>query len=172
MGLLLTFVSNFELILSYVLPFLFVLGIVVIVHELGHFLVGRLCGVGVQAFSFGMGPELFGYTDRQGTRWRVSAVPIGGYVKFAGDTNIASVRDATIPKVSPVSERSVTLNGQRLPKRAAIVAAGPIANFIFSILILSLLVYFYGVASAPPRIDIVSPDTPAQHAGFRRTGPQ
>src|SRR5260370_29198524 len=76
-----------------IIPFLIVLGIVIFVHELGHFVAGRLCGVGVSTFSVGFGPELFGFNDRQGTRWRVAAIPLGGYVKFFGDQNAASLPD-------------------------------------------------------------------------------
>ena len=80
-------------ILGYILPFLFVLTIVVFFHELGHFLVARWCGVRVLTFSIGFGPELFGFNDRHGTRWKISAIPLGGYVKFFGDENAASVPD-------------------------------------------------------------------------------
>ena len=79
--------------LGYIVPFLFVLGIVVVIHELGHFLVARWCGVEVQVFSIGFGPEIAGFNDRRGTRWRLAAVPLGGYVKFLGDANGASVPD-------------------------------------------------------------------------------
>src|SRR5919107_3382298 len=79
-----------SVVFGYLLPFLLVLTIVVFVHELGHFLVGRWCGVGVTAFSIGFGPEIVGWNDRRGTRWKISAVPLGGYVKFVGDVNVAS----------------------------------------------------------------------------------
>src|ERR1700748_3967988 len=89
------FLSNFGTwgwgVLGYILPFLFVLTIVVFFHELGHFLIARLCGVKVLTFSIGFGPELVGFNDRHGTRWKISAIPLGGYVKFFGDENAASV---------------------------------------------------------------------------------
>src|SRR5438477_11878623 len=92
--------------LSYIVPFLFVLTIVVFFHELGHFLIARWCGVRVLTFSIGFGPELFGFNDRHGTRWKVSAIPLGGYVKFFGDENAASVPDAnTINQMSEAERR-------------------------------------------------------------------
>src|SRR5215217_3007017 len=107
---------------SYVVPFLFVLTIVVFFHELGHFLVARWCGVRVLTFSVGFGPELFGFDDRHGTRWKVSAIPLGGYVKFFGDENAASVPDqATIAAMTPEEQRDSFVNKSVL-QRVAIVA--------------------------------------------------
>ncbi|HET6375498.1 MAG TPA: site-2 protease family protein, partial [Methylocella sp.] len=110
---------------GYILPFLFVLSLVVFIHELGHFLIGRWCGVRVDAFSLGFGPELFGFRDRHGTRWRVAALPLGGYVKFHGDENGASMSNEAAVAAMPPEERAVTFFGQNVAKRAAIVAAGP-----------------------------------------------
>src|ERR1700744_1366587 len=95
-------------LLTYVGPFLFVLSIVVFFHELGHFLVGRWCGVKIDAFSIGFGPEIFGFVDRKGTRWRLGALPLGGYVKFHGDMNGASVPDTATIAAMPEAERSVS----------------------------------------------------------------
>ena len=169
MGLVGTILSYFGLAVSYIAPFLFVLGLVVIVHELGHFIVGRLCGVGVEAFSFGMGPEVLGYTDRRGTRWRFSAMPIGGYVKFAGDSNIASAPEGAASAAVYAESHKVGLQGQPVARRAAIVAAGPIASFILGILIFSFLAYFFGIAYRPPRIETVAADSPAYRAGFLKS---
>src|SRR5947209_14862717 len=117
-------------ILGFVIPFLFVLTLVVFFHELGHFLIARWCGVKVLVFSIGFGPELFGFNDRHNTRWKISAIPLGGYVKFFGDDNAASVPDqAAIAAMSP-AERQVSFVHQKVAPRAAIVVAGPIANFI------------------------------------------
>src|SRR5215212_6735283 len=122
-----------SLLWGYLVPFLFVLTIVVFIHELGHFLVGRWCGVGVTAFSIGFGPELIGWNDRHGTRWKLSAIPLGGYVKFAGDANGASVPDAeTMASMAP-HDRAISFPHKHVAKRAAIVAAGPIANFLLAI---------------------------------------
>src|SRR5499426_854777 len=116
-------------VLGYLIPFLFVLTLVVFFHELGHFLIARLCGVRVLVFSVGFGPELFGFNDRYGTRWKFAVIPLGGYVKFFGDENAASVPDQDAAKAMNAAERSVSFVHQRLRNRAAIVAAGPIANF-------------------------------------------
>src|SRR5579863_524341 len=118
-----------------VLPFLFVLSIVVFFHEMGHFLVGRLCGVKVDAFSLGFGPEVAAFVDRWGTRWRLGLLPLGGYVKFHGDANGASMTDADTATPMPESEKNRTFFGQNVWKRAAIVVAGPVANFILAIVI-------------------------------------
>src|SRR5579862_504462 len=113
-----------------ILPFLFVLSLVIFFHELGHFIVGRLCGVKVDAFSLGFGPEIAAFVDRRGTRWRLGALPLGGYVKFHGDANGASMSDEAAISAMSEAEKSVTFFGQKVWKRAAIVAAGPIANFL------------------------------------------
>jgi regulator of sigma E protease len=110
-------------------PFLFVRSLVVVFHEMGHFLAGRWRGVNVDAFSLGFGPALFAFVDRRDTRWRVGALPLGGYVKFHGDFNAASRIDGgTAAARSPV-DRAVSFFGQKVRTRAAIVAAGPIGNF-------------------------------------------
>ena len=123
-------------LLTILISFLAVLTVVVFVHELGHFWVGRRCGVGVNAFSVGFGPELWGFTDRHGTRWKISAIPLGGYVKFVGDMNAASMPDqGQLNQLSP-TERAVSFPHKSVAKRAAIVAAGPVANFLLAIAIL------------------------------------
>ena len=152
---------------GYLVPFLVVLTIVVFVHEMGHFLVGRWCGVGVNAFSVGFGPEIAGFTDRHGTRWKLSAIPLGGYVKFVGDLNAASVPDQeSLDRMSP-AERSVSFPHKTVAQRAAIVAAGPIANFLLAILIFTALLYANGRNVLAPRVDAVQAGTAAERAGFR-----
>src|SRR6185295_2449081 len=126
-------------LIGYVVPFLFVLTVVVFFHELGHFLIARLCGVRVLVFSVGFGPELLGFTDRYGTRWKIAAVPLGGYVKFFGDENAASVPDQDAVAVMTAEERQHSFFHQPVGKRAAIVAAGPIANFILAIVIFAAI---------------------------------
>src|SRR3954453_22905509 len=152
---------------GYIIPFLFVLTIVVFFHELGHFLVGRWCGVKVQAFSIGFGPEIVGWNDRHGTRWKLSAIPLGGYVKFVGDMNAASVPDPQGLSHMPAHEQAISFPYQHVAKRAAIVAAGPIANFILAIVIFSGLNYVNGRQMLDPRIEAVEPNSPAQAAGFQ-----
>jgi regulator of sigma E protease len=149
------------------LAFLFVLTIVVFIHEFGHFIVGRLCGIGVTAFSIGFGRELIGWTDRRGTRWKLSAIPLGGYVKFVGDVNAASAPDqATLAQMS-AAERAVSFHHQSLPKRAATVAAGPIANFLLAIVIFGGVAYTAGRTVLAPRIEGVQPGSAAERAGFQ-----
>src|SRR5688572_30054215 len=122
---------------AYALPFLFVLTVVVFFHELGHFLVARLCGVKIDAFSIGFGRELIGFTDRRGTRWKLCAIPLGGYVRFHGDDSVASTPDAKAIAKMGEQEKRVSFFHQSVGKRAAIVAAGPIANFILAVVIFS-----------------------------------
>ncbi|MDE0810731.1 MAG: site-2 protease family protein, partial [Alphaproteobacteria bacterium] len=118
------------------LPFLVILTALVFVHELGHYLVARWNGVRVEVFSIGFGPELFGWNDRTGTRWRFSAVPLGGYVKMFGDADASSARGADVD-IMGADDRAVSFHHKRLGQRSAIVAAGPAANFIFAIVLLA-----------------------------------
>ena len=153
--------------LTTLLSFLVVLTIVVFVHEFGHFWVGRRCGVGVTAFSIGFGPELIGWNDRHGTRWKVCAIPLGGYVKFVGDVNAASVPDNENLDRMPPEERAISFPHKSIPKRAAIVAAGPIANFLLAIVIFAGLNYVNGRMVREPRIGSVQAGSAAERAGFQ-----
>jgi regulator of sigma E protease len=154
-------------ITGYIIPFLFVLTIVVFFHELGHFLIARLSGVRVLVFSVGFGPEILGFTDRYGTRWKISAIPLGGYVKFFGDENAASVPDqAAVASMKP-DERRYSFFHQTVGWRSAIVAAGPIANFILAIVIFAVIFATYGKQSSSARVDAVQADSAAADAGFR-----
>jgi regulator of sigma E protease len=151
---------------GYLIPFLFVLTIVVFFHELGHFLVARWCGVRVLTFSVGFGPELVGFNDRHGTRWKISAIPLGGYVKFFGDENAASAPDQSAVATMTPAERAESFHHQSVAKRAAIVAAGPIANFLLAIVIFAGIFMFHGRPSTTARVDAVQPDSAAATAGF------
>lgn len=159
--------SLFGSVAGYALPFLFVLTVVVFFHELGHFLVGRWCGVRVNAFSVGFGPELIGRTDRHGTRWKLSVIPLGGYVKFAGDENEASVPDQEALRRMSADERAGAFQTKSVARRAAIVAAGPIANFILAIVIFAVLFGLMGRPEISPRVDQVQPDSAASEAGLQ-----
>ena len=161
------FNSVFGMAAGYILPFLFVLTVVVFFHELGHFLVARWCGVRVTAISVGFGPELIGMTDRHGTRWKVAAIPLGGYVKFAGDENAASVPDRERLAAMTEDERKDTFLEKSVGRRAAIVAAGPIANFILAIVIFAGLFALYGKAEIAPKIDAVQTGSAAEVAGLK-----
>jgi regulator of sigma E protease len=150
----------------YILPFIVVMSAIVFFHELGHYLVGRWCGVKIEAFSLGFGPELLARVDSRGTRWRLGAFPLGGYVKFWGDADAASTPDgAAVAALSP-AERPRTLSGQPLLNRAAIVAAGPIANFILAFVLFTALFVAFGRSEHSPRIGFVEAGSPAALAGF------
>jgi regulator of sigma E protease len=165
------FIEHFNLlghiVVGIILPFLFVLTIIVFVHELGHFLVARLCGIKVLVFSVGFGPELLGFNDRHGTRWKISAIPLGGYVKFFGDENVASVPDANAVAAMNTDERRVSFFHQPVAARAAVVAAGPIANFLLAIVIFATIFMLYGKQETTARIDSVLPGSAAETAGFQ-----
>lgn len=153
--------------LLYGFAFFTVLTIVVFFHELGHFLVARWCGVKVSAFSIGFGPEIGGFNDRYGTRWKLSWIPLGGYVKFMDDDNAASVPShETIATMSP-EERAGSFHAKPLWQRAAVVVAGPVANFILAIVIFTFWFWSQGVYTTEARVDDVLPDSPAARAGLK-----
>ena len=147
--------------------FLLVIGVLVFVHEFGHYGVARLFGIRVETFSVGFGPELFGRVDRNGTRWRIAAIPLGGYAKFAGDANGASQPDAeALARVSP-EDRADLFHFRPLYQRAAVVFAGPAINFLFAILIFAGFFMSYGHQITPPVVSQVVPGTPAAAAGIQ-----
>jgi regulator of sigma E protease len=152
---------------GYILPFLFVLIIVVFIHEMGHFLVGRWCGIKVMAFSIGFGPELVGWTDRHGTRWRLAAIPLGGYVKFFGDSSAASTPDGDTLATMSAADKAVSFHYQPVWKRALTVAAGPVANFLLAIAIFSAINVGYGRQVLVPRIEGVVAGSVAERAGLK-----
>ena len=149
-----------------IVPFLFVLTVVVFVHEMGHYLVGRWCGIGVKAFSIGFGPEIVGFNDRRGTRWKLSAVPLGGYVKFVGDMNATSTPDAAETAALSEAERRTAFHTQPVWKRAVTVAAGPLFNFILAIAVFTVMFATYGKTVSVPMIAEVTAGSPAALAGF------
>ena len=146
--------------------FLLVISLIVFIHEMGHYLVGRWSGIRILAFSFGFGPELFGFTDKHGTRWKVSAIPLGGYVRFYGDADAASTPDFdAVNDLSP-EERARTFTGAKLWKRALTVAAGPLANFLLAIVILTGIFSVYGRYVADPVVAQVTKNSAAEAAGI------
>ena len=149
-----------------ILGFLLLLGPLVFVHELGHYLVGRWCGVKAEVFSIGFGREVLGWTDKRGTRWKVAWLPLGGYVKFAGDMNTGSQPD---PKwmALPASERAQTFQAQPLWERALIVAAGPAINLLLAVLILAGFAYVGGDRVTPPVVGEVVTGSAAARAGLQ-----
>jgi regulator of sigma E protease len=153
--------------IRYIVPFLFVLTIVVFFHELGHFLVARRCGIRVSVFSLGFGPEIAGFNDRYGTRWKISAVPLGGYVKFFGDENAASVPDYAAAATMTEEEKKDSFIGKSVGARAAVVVAGPIANFVLAVLIFAGLFMAVGKQNVAARVDSVQAGSAAEIAGFK-----
>lgn len=150
---------------GYLLPFIAALTIIVFIHELGHFLVARWCGVAVEVFSIGFGREIFGWNDRHGTRWKVCWLPLGGYVKFEGDANPTS-----LPQAAPdagMIRTAGNFHGKPVWKRAAVVAAGPIANFLLSIVIFAGVFAFVGMPMNEPRVGNVQPGSAAEKAGIK-----
>ena len=149
------------------LPFLAILTVLVFVHELGHYLIARRNGVRVEVFSIGFGPEIFGWTDRAKTRWKFSLIPLGGYVKMFGDADAASTRpDGSIGELSD-EEKACAFPHKRLGQRAWIVAGGPLANFLFAIVMLAGLFTFVGQPFTPAVVGEVMPDSAAEQAGFQ-----
>jgi regulator of sigma E protease len=150
-----------------VVSFLVVLSIVVFVHEFGHFLVARWCGVAVRTFSIGFGKEICGFTDRKGTRWRIAWIPLGGYVKFVDDENAASQpSEETLARMTP-EERRGAFQTKPIWQRAAVVFAGPAANFILAIVIYTAVNFWVGIHTIAPRIGEVKQGMPAAAAGFQ-----
>lgn len=146
--------------------FFLVLGPLVFVHELGHYLVGRLFGVKAESFSIGFGTELAGWTDKRGTRWKLSALPLGGYVQFAGDMNAASVPSAEWLAL-PEAERAQTFQAKALWQRALIVLAGPVTNLVLAVAILAGFTLTYGKVVIPPLVGLIQQGSPADKAGVQ-----
>jgi regulator of sigma E protease len=155
------------LILGTIVPFLFVLTVVVFVHEMGHYLVGRACGIGVKAFSIGFGPEIFGFDDRHGTRWKLSAIPLGGYVKFTGDMNATSTPDPEEIESLSEDEKKIAFHTQPVWKRALTVVAGPVFNFLLTIAVFAVLFGTYGKPVIQPVVAEVVSGSAADAAGFK-----
>lgn len=149
---------------DYGVPFLITLSVLVFVHELGHFLAARRNGVKVEIFSIGFGPELFGWTDRLGTRWKFSAVPLGGYVKMFGEYDFEEEADGRPPMTE--AEKSISFHHKRLGQRAVIVAAGPVANFLFAILLLAAMFMTVGNPQHRAGVGSVQAGSAAEEAGF------
>jgi regulator of sigma E protease len=166
MDLLLSMTGSIQGFAIATVAFLFVITVIVFFHELGHFLVARWVGVRVETFSVGFGPEIVGFNDRKGTRWKISWIPLGGYVKFFGDENAASVPDREKLAKMDADERAGAFEHKSLPRRAAVVAAGPIANFLLAIVIFSSIFYFMGRTVTAPLVDEIVPGSAAEQAGF------
>ena len=156
----------YAFLMGNIVTFILVLSLLVFVHEMGHYLVGRWSGIRILAFSVGFGPEIFGFTDRHGTRWKISVIPLGGYVRFFGDEDASSKPDADKLAAMSEEDRARSFAGAKLWKRAATVAAGPIANFLLAIAIFTVLFSVYGRMIADPVVAEVKPDGAAAAAGI------
>lgn len=150
----------------WIVGFLLVLGPLVTVHELGHYLVGRWFGVKADSFSVGFGKELAGFTDKRGTRWKLSALPLGGYVQFAGDMNPAG-QPSEEWLALPEEERAKTFQAKPLWQRALIVAAGPVTNLLVAVVILASFNLAYGRLEVPPVVAMLVEDGAAAQAGIK-----
>ncbi|MCK5296840.1 MAG: RIP metalloprotease RseP [Alphaproteobacteria bacterium] len=151
---------------EYVLPFLVVLSIVVFVHEYGHFIIARLCGVKVDVFSIGFGKELWGYDAKNGTRWKICAIPMGGYVKMFGDADEASATVSEESAEFTEEEKAVSFRHQNVAKRSAIVSAGPITNFIFAIMVFAITFATIGQRHFSTEVGKIMENSAAEEAGF------
>ncbi|CAN7235304.1 RIP metalloprotease [Phenylobacterium sp. LjRoot225] len=162
-------------ILLYILPFILVIGVVVTVHELGHFLAARWLGTSIDRFSIGFGRAIASWRDKHGVEWRIGWLPLGGYVKFAGDENVSSLPDAddlaTLRQEIVAREGAGALDRyfhfKPLWQRAIIVAGGPLANFLLAISIFAILLMTLGKPVSPARIDVIQTGSPAERAGFQ-----
>lgn len=151
---------------DYAVPFLVAITVLVFVHEMGHYLVARWCGVRVEVFSVGFGSEIYGWTDSRGTRWKLSWIPVGGYVKMFGEMlppAAGEVRDED--RLSP-EEESVSFHTKSLWRRAAIVFAGPLANFLFAVVVLAGIFATVGERSTPANVTAVMDGSAAARAGI------
>lgn len=153
--------------IHYFLSFVLILSVIVFIHEFGHYIVAKWCGVKIETFSIGFGHELFGFNDRSGTRWKFSTLPFGGYVKMFGDEGAASTPDLETIDKMPETDKHRSFHFKPLWQKALIVAAGPLANFILTITIITYFLYTVGIASTAPIVGEVLPDTPAQEAGLK-----
>ena len=150
-----------------VVAFLAVLTALVYVHEWGHYWVAKRNGVRVEVFSIGFGPEVYGWTNRVGTRWKISAIPLGGYVRMFGESDTVTRSDGTGERALTPEERAVSFAHKTLGQRSAIVVAGPLANFIFAAIVFAGLAAIVGTPTALSGVGAVSPDSPAEAAGFK-----
>ncbi|MCZ8187790.1 MAG: RIP metalloprotease RseP [Beijerinckiaceae bacterium] len=160
-------ITWFSAFLGYLLPFLFVLALVVFVHEMGHFLVGRWLGVKVETFSLGFGPRVARFYDRKGTEWALSAIPLGGYVRFKGDADASSAPDHAGAAAMSEADRRDAFPHKSVAARAAIVAAGPLANFLLAFVIFTSCFMLLGRTLVEPIIAGVNENSPAAAAGFK-----
>ena len=155
-----------DMALNWGFPFLVALTILVFFHELGHFWVARLAKVRVEVFSVGFGAELFGWNDKAGTRWKIGVIPLGGYVKMFGQSDLPGDEDEDQPPLTD-KEKAVSFQHKTLAQRTAIVAAGPIANFLLSVVLIAFLMATFGAARPYAGVGEMMPGSAAAEAGFK-----
>ncbi len=156
-----------ELILQNLFSFVLLISFIVFIHEFGHFYVARLCGVKIEEFAIGFGPELLGFTDKKGTRWKICPIPFGGYVKMFGDKNGASIPDEEAVSKMSAEDKKISFIGKNVFQRIAIVGAGPLANFLLAIVIFTFLLRVNGLVTTPAVIGEVMVDGAAFEAGLQ-----
>lgn len=150
------------------LAFIVIISVIVFVHEFGHFWVARRCGVRVETFSIGFGRELFGWNDRHGTRWKIALLPLGGYVKMFGDSDAASTPDGKALKKMTKAQKDVAFHYKTLAQKSAIVVAGPLANFLFAIVVLTGFFLYFGKPQTAPEVGEVARESAALEAGLKK----
>ena len=156
-------------LINYIIPFIILITIVVFIHEYGHYYFAKKFGVGITDFSIGFGKEIFGWNDKEGTRWKVCWIPLGGYVKFFGDRNVfsQSEQQELINKYNEEDRKKLFIL-KPLYQRALIVVAGPLANFVLAILVFFMINFFIGKDMTPAVIDEVQKNSPAYDAGLKK----
>ena len=157
-----------QLILHNILSFVVIISVIVFIHEFGHFLVARMCGVKIDEFAIGFGRELIGFTDKGGTRWKICPIPFGGYVKMFGDKNGASIPDDELLAQMSVGEKKISFLGKTVWQRMAIVVAGPVANFLLTIFIFTFLFRINGLNTVLPIVDVIAENSAAAESGLKK----
>lgn len=153
------------IILYNILSFIFIISVIVFIHEFGHYYIARICGVKIEQFSIGFGKEIFGFNDKNKTRWKFCAIPFGGYVKMFGDKDPTSLADPKIKKLTK-KEREQSFYFQNVYKRIAIVLAGPLANFILAIFLLTIIFKINGIQTTLPIASQIIKESPAEKYGI------
>ena len=160
--------SIIQIILHNLFSFIAIISLIVFIHEFGHFIVARWCGVKIEEFAIGFGKKIFGFRDKKGTEWKFCILPFGGYVKMYGDKNGASIPDIELIKKMSAHERKISFLGKNVYQRIAIVGAGPIANFILAILIFTCLFKVNGISQVEPVVSEIVENSASFEAGIKK----
>ena len=160
--------SIIQIILHNLFSFIAIISLIVFIHEFGHFIVARWCGVKIEEFAIGFGKKIFGFRDKKGTEWKFCILPFGGYVKMYGDKNGASIPDIELIKQMSTHERKISFLGKNVYQRIAIVGAGPIANFILAIFIFTCLFKVNGISQVEPVVSEIVENSASFEAGIKK----